>query len=258
MEIDWITTAAQAVNFVILVLLLRHFLYGRIQEALDRREAEIRSRVEEAERKDEEATREAERHRAELEDLREKRADVLKEARDTAEAERRHRLEEIRAEAEQARERWRQGLRREREDFLHELRDRASDGTWAMVRRTLEDLADEELQGAAVRAFERRLSQAREDRALRETVAAADELLVRTAFELPPDERSRLERVLREDLGATAACRFEAAPELVLGLRLEAGDREVQWTVRDHLAALEERVEDLLRADEREPAGPEP
>jgi len=257
-EIDWITTVAQAVNFVILVLLLRHFLYGRIQDALDRREEEIRARTEAAERREEEAAGEAERHRVEREELQEKRAELLREARETAEAERSRRLEEIRAEADQARERWRQGLRREREDFLRELRDRAASGTWTMVRRILEDLADEDLQASAVRTFERRLGEARDDPALREAVAAADELLVRSAFELSPEERSRLERVLEDALGSTAVCRFETAPELVLGLRLEARDRELQWTMRDHLAALEERVEDLLRSDEPEPAGAGP
>jgi F-type H+-transporting ATPase subunit b len=253
-EIDWITAGAQAVNFVVLVLLLRHFLYGRILEALDRREAEIRSRLDEAERQGEDARLEAERNRREREAMEASRGALLREAREEAEAERRERLEEIRTQAEQARERWRQGLRREREEFLRELRERVATGTWAMVRRILEDLADEELQRQVVRVFERRLREARDDEELRDAVAAAGELVVRTAFDLPPGERARLEDTLRDALGAEAGCRFETAPELVLGLRLEAGDREVQWTVRDQLAALEERVEDLLRPQEVEEA----
>lgn len=247
MEIDWITAGAQAVNFVILVLLLRHFLYGRILEALDRREAEIRARLQEAEGQADDARREAERNRREREELEASRGALLREAREEAEAERQERLEEIRAQAEQSRERWRQGLRREREDFLRELRERAATGTWSMVRRILEDLADADLQARAVKVFESRVSEARDDEELRGAVAAAEELVVRSAFELDPEERGRLESVLRDALDARVECRFETAPELILGLRLEAGDREVQWTVRDQLAALEERVEDLLR-----------
>ena len=41
MLIDWFTVAAQAINFLILVLLLRRFLYGPIVKAMDDREAAI-------------------------------------------------------------------------------------------------------------------------------------------------------------------------------------------------------------------------
>ena len=59
MLIDWFTVAAQIINFLILVALLKHFLYGRIINAMDQREARITSRLEEAERKKSEAEDEA-------------------------------------------------------------------------------------------------------------------------------------------------------------------------------------------------------
>ncbi|MDT8272548.1 MAG: F0F1 ATP synthase subunit B, partial [Desulfomonilia bacterium] len=50
MEIDLFTWGAQIVNFLILVALLRHFLYGRIVHAIDTRQEKIASRWDEAER----------------------------------------------------------------------------------------------------------------------------------------------------------------------------------------------------------------
>ena len=44
MQIDWITVAAQIVNFLILVWLLQHFLYGPITRAMQRREQRIAER----------------------------------------------------------------------------------------------------------------------------------------------------------------------------------------------------------------------
>ena len=41
MLIDWFTVAAQGVNFVILVWLLKHFLYKPILGAIDAREKHI-------------------------------------------------------------------------------------------------------------------------------------------------------------------------------------------------------------------------
>jgi F-type H+-transporting ATPase subunit b len=51
MLIDWFTVVAQIINFLILVALLKHFLYGRIIKAMDQREERINSRLEEAKKK---------------------------------------------------------------------------------------------------------------------------------------------------------------------------------------------------------------
>lgn len=59
MLIDWFTVVAQIINFLILVFLLKHFLYGRIINAMDQREARITSRLEEAETQRKEAENEA-------------------------------------------------------------------------------------------------------------------------------------------------------------------------------------------------------
>ncbi len=48
MGADWFTVVAQIINFLILVALLKRFLYGPIIRAMDRREAEIASRMDAA------------------------------------------------------------------------------------------------------------------------------------------------------------------------------------------------------------------
>ena len=49
MHIDWFVFLCQIVNFLILLWLLKKFLYGRIIAAMDAREAKIASTFEEAE-----------------------------------------------------------------------------------------------------------------------------------------------------------------------------------------------------------------
>ena len=48
MSIDWITVAAQIANFLVLVWLLKRFLYRPILDGIDAREAEIAARMGEA------------------------------------------------------------------------------------------------------------------------------------------------------------------------------------------------------------------
>jgi len=70
MNIDWLTVAAQVVNFLILVYLLKRFLYKPVIAAMDRREARIRDRLEKAREREQEAQSRAESYesaQAELE-----------------------------------------------------------------------------------------------------------------------------------------------------------------------------------------------
>lgn len=255
MELDWLTVGAQALNFVVLVLLLRHLLYGRIVDAVERRREEITSRRDEAEARLEEADerlREAEEEQARLEEEREERRDRI---RAEVEEERTRRREELREEVEELRRHWRRGVEREREDFLRELRERAGSATRAALRRALRDLADAELQEQTLRVFLDRLEEAAGDEELRAAVSRAGHVTVRTATETGGEREDRIRDALHERFGSEVEVGFRDSPGMVLGLRLEAGDREVAWTAEDWLDALDAEVGELLREtiEERAP-----
>ncbi len=58
MLIDWFTVFAQIINFLILVFLLKRFLYEPIISAMDEREEKIALRMQAAEQKRNEAEQE--------------------------------------------------------------------------------------------------------------------------------------------------------------------------------------------------------
>ena len=55
MLIDWFTVSFQVINFLILIALLKRFLYGPIIRAMEERESTIAARLFEAERAEKEA-----------------------------------------------------------------------------------------------------------------------------------------------------------------------------------------------------------
>jgi len=55
LQIDWLTVAAQIVNFLVLIWLLQRFLYKPITNAMRRREERIEDRLAEAKEAREEA-----------------------------------------------------------------------------------------------------------------------------------------------------------------------------------------------------------
>jgi len=81
MLIDWFTVVAQIINFLILVFLLKHFLYGRIINAIDQREGRITSRLEDAEIQRREAENEAAMFKLKNQDFDSQREEMISNAK---------------------------------------------------------------------------------------------------------------------------------------------------------------------------------
>src|SRR5512135_1691282 len=100
---DWFTVIAQIINFLILVALLKRFLYGPIVRAMDRREEEIASRLDAAAKKSVDAEQERERYETLARELAEAREEMRAGAREEAEELREDLLEKAREEVGRSR-----------------------------------------------------------------------------------------------------------------------------------------------------------
>lgn len=248
--VHWFTVVAQIVNFLILVFLLRHFLYGRIIEAMERRQEQIASRWDEAEQRQQEAKDEADHYRQRLRELNERGDEILDEAKKKAGRRREELIDEARDEVEQMRLQWRNALRQDQEAFLSELRRRAAEGTCSIARRALVDLADADLEQQILNTFFRRLEML--DRGhrdgLRESLRNPNHRpILRSAFEFSDHQQASISERLRNDLGSEFDLRFETDPSLICGIELNADGRKLAWDVFDYLNALLEELSSAIR-----------
>ena len=89
---------------------------------------------------------------------------------------------------------------------------------------------------------------------------AADPALVRSAFDLPAEQRAVIQNALNETFSADIPLRFETAPALISGIELTTNGQKIAWSIADYLDSLEKGVDELLKAKEqtcsqsREPA----
>lgn len=251
MLIDWFTVAAQVVNFLVLVALLRYFLYGRIVRAMEERQAKIAAEFRQAKDREAEAEERAEgleRQRRALEDA--KRAE-LEEARQQAGEERRRLLAEARQEVDARRSAWRMGLEREQEAFLGRLEALAAGEAYAAAEQAVSRLADAELGGRALAVFLRRLEDLPDEQRERLARAAAEDggaLAVVSAGELSADQRRRLTRALHQALGRDLKVAYETEDALGLGLEVRAKGYRLGWSLADYLEGLRSRAERALAA----------
>ena len=251
MELDLFTFVAQVVNFVVLVVLLRIFLYKPVIRAMDERERRIASRLEEAEEGKREAEEEADSYRRKQEELEERRGEILSQARQDAEERKSELLEEARREVDESREKWRRALERQRESFLSRLRAKVGEETYRIARRALRDLADEELEARILAVFSRRLDELDDDRRRELTEALGDggQVRVRSAFAVEKEDRERLEKKVRALTDGRLSFDYEESGELISGVELRAGDERVSFSLESYLDELEERMRQAVEEE---------
>ncbi len=245
MLIDWFTVVAQIVNFLVLVALLKRFLFGRLVAAMDARESGIAARLAEAEQKNRDADERAGQLKLDAEKQEQERGRILGEAREQAEQQRHEMIEKARESVRMLETKWREDLERAEGAFLDEIRARAAEEILAVVQRALRDLASEDLHHSAVSAFLQKLEATEPEK-------FAHDLVLRSAFEFSPETRQRIEAALRRCSRNGARVRFETAPELGWGVELRTDGHRIGWNPASYVDALQESVRKALEAkDER-------
>ncbi|MDE2306882.1 MAG: hypothetical protein KGJ97_01175 [Xanthomonadaceae bacterium] len=251
MLIDWFTVGAQALNFLILVWLLKRFLYRPILDAIDARERRIAAELADAAAKQAEAKQQRDDFRQRSEAFDRQRAELLRQARDEAKAERRRLLDEATAAADALQAQRRQMLDSDAGELNQAISQRTRQEVFAIARKALGDLADTSLEERLSDVFARRL------RTLDETTrtglaaalgSAAGPAVVRSAFDLPLPQRAAIQRALDETFPSKAHLKFETAANLIGGIELAANGQKVAWSIDDYLASLEQGIRDILQS----------
>jgi len=254
MLFDWFTVGAQALNFLILVFLMWRFLYKPILHAIDEREKRIAGELADAEAKRGEAQKERDEYRHKNEDLAQQRAALLSQATEEAKVERQRLLDEARQAADALSSKRQETLRNDAHNLNQAISNRAQQEVFAIARKALTELAGASLEERLGEVFTRRLREleSRAKAPLAEALkTATDPALVRSAFELPAEQRAAIQKAINETFSADIRLRFEKTPDLVSGIELTTNGLKVGWSIAEYLTSLEEGVGELLREKDR-------
>jgi F-type H+-transporting ATPase subunit b len=261
MVIDWFTVGAQLINFLVLVWLLKRFLYRPILDAIDAREQRIADELADADARRAEARQERETFQQKNQAFDAERATLLARATAAANAERERLLDAARQAAEALRAKRQEALRQEADQLDQALVRRTQREVFAIARKTLADLAGASLEARAVDVFIERLAAL--DGEARAVFAEAlqatpEQVRVRSAFELAPAQRAALQAALNSAFATEVSVRFDAGPDLVGGIELSVNGQRIGWSIADYLRSLEQAVGELLREQDHPGAEPEP
>ncbi|MBU0499056.1 MAG: F0F1 ATP synthase subunit delta [Gammaproteobacteria bacterium] len=242
MELNWTTFLLELVNFLVLVWILKRFLYRPVQEVIARRRAGIEKTLTDAHALRTEAETLRQQYENRLADWEQERRLAREALIREIEAERTQRRAGLHADLDREREKARVIAERQRADALRGLEQTALAQGARFAARLLESAAGPETEARLVELALTELSQLPIEKgmALRNHRAGIDERVVASAFPLPEGQRLRLTQALAALSGGESPVRFEQDASLIAGLRISIGPWVLAANVRDELQGFAE------------------
>ncbi|MFZ6847338.1 F0F1 ATP synthase subunit B [Undibacterium sp. RuRC25W] len=260
MLVDWFTVIAQIANFLILVWLMKRYLYQPIFTAIDAREKRIAAQLSEAKSKANDAAKERDLFQQKNQQFDQERDKLMKKTQDSAEAEKRKLMDAARQEVEAMRTKGSMAVLNERKTLERELAVSIQHEAFAIARQALASLANVDLETQITTAFIEHLKalDTRSKAALLAAVNGAPQTVqVRSVFDLGQAERQAIRQALNVLTGTELTIQFDVSPNVGCGIELSINGQKLAWSVAGYLHSLDSHVNHVLDSVASDSAKPE-
>jgi F-type H+-transporting ATPase subunit b len=252
MLIDWFTVAAQAINFFLLIYLLKRFLYKPVLKAIDAREQLIESQLANAAAQQKKAKEEQAIFQQKNENFEQESAKRMQIAIDAADNEKQGLLEQAQKDAVAKRRKYQESLLKDSRNLKQTLNLKISREVFAIARKVLKDLADESFEQQAVNVFIKKIrAMSAADKALLAKALAATSVnepaTLRSAFDLSEPLRKKMEQLIKQMFSKDIVLQYEIKEPLLSGIELIINGQKLVWSIDDYLLTLEQNITSFLK-----------
>jgi len=242
LELSWSTFLLEIINFLVLVWILKHFLYKPVLDVIARRRSGIEKTLADAESLQSEAQTLREQYEQRLARWEDERRQARTQLQHEIDEERARRMDELQtllaAEHEKAKVVEQRELAETRRDYettalVHGAR---------FASRLLEVVSGPELETRLLALLLEEIGTLSTERleALRDGIREPTDVVITSAFPLADGERARLSEALKTTLAMEVSPRFEKDPELLAGVCISVGSWTLGANLRDELKAFAE------------------
>lgn len=238
MELTWSTFVLEIINFLVLVWILKRFLYKPVLEIIARRQAQIEKTLADAKHMETEAKTLQDRYESRLADWDTERKQAREDLTHELDDERAKRLAELRDRLEAERKSAQVAETRRLTDLRRQLEETALAHGAHFASRLLEGAAGPELQARFVEQVRSELAElpAEQLADLRGNPEdAPTKIVVTSAFSLSSSERDELSRALSKLTQLDIPVEFEERSELLAGIRITIGAWVLGLNLQDEL-----------------------
>ncbi len=245
------TFLLEIINFLVLVWILKRFLYRPIVGIIDRRRERIRGELESLEAQRAELERGRREHEEQVRGLERQRERIIGEARAAAEEERRKIMERAREEGRREQEKLRSVLEEERREVLRAVQEQVVERAVEISKRLVAAVAGDSLNDALIASGLRELQALPAERA-RKALGSLPEPRVRvvSARALTAGQRQAFEQALLSLLDGQVALDLARDEGLGAGVRIELGELVLNSTLAVQLERVRKEPAEALEEAE--------
>lgn len=245
MEINWFTVIAQIINFLILVWLLKRFLYQPVLDAIDKREKMIAAQVLEAETKNANAQKEHLKYQKKNELFEKERTVNMNKVTEELKLEKERLFDEVKEESYELRTKFEESIKKQALEITASLKQKTTNEVFAIANKTLIDLADSNLEEKIMDIFILKIGKMNEEEKekFKQALNTNDKSLnIKTAFDLSDSSKELLKSTLEEINGQTIKFHYHSGPDLISGIELTAESYQLSWNIESYLDSLKNNL----------------
>jgi len=249
MQINWFTVLAQILNFLILVWLLRRFLYKPILNAIDEREKKIESQLKDADNRESVAKKEQDEFKKKNEQFDQEKKERMDKAVAETNVERDKLMEIARNKAAELRVKLQRSLSEMQENLNHDIAQKTQQEVFAIARKTLADLASQSLEEQSTTLFIKRINDLKKDEKqqfIKSFKSESSPILIESAFDLPKKQQTEISNAVTEILGTETHFQYKTAPEIISGIELTSNSYKVAWSISEYLNSLRKDISEIV------------
>ena len=238
MELNWSTFLLEIFNFLVLVWILKRFLYQPVLDVIARRRAKIEDQLAEARQLHADSDALKQQYENRLSDWEQERQIALDKLQDELEDTRQQQLQKLKSEIAREEEKTQVIRSRQNKQAILEIEQQALQQAAQFASRLLAEVSGPELE---TRLFDlllaelAALSAEQVNELSNKWREPPERILVSSAYPLPEDRRHRLEDILSKVAGLPSAVHYEQDTALIAGLNITIGAWVLQLNVRDEL-----------------------
>ena len=250
MDINWFTVVAQVLNFLLLVWLLKKFLYKPILNAIDERETKIREKLKDADAQKVAAQDEQQAFKKQQDDFDLQKKALMDKAMADANTQKLQLMNAAKMEADNLRSKAEKAAKEKQENDNLEMSEKIQQQVFAITRKALGDLASISLEEQSANTFTRQLSTLKDDEKKKFVEAFksnSDAILVRSAMELSPKQKEEINNAINETLNAKAAIQFKISRDIISGIELSANGYKLSWSFSEYLHSLQKNIAETMK-----------
>lgn len=245
MKINWFTLIAQVINFLILVWLLKRYLYKPILTAVDEREKKIKDQLEDAKSEKENAKKEQDEFNKKNETFEQQKKELMEKTIAETNEERKKLLENARKEANELSSKIEEESKKSQQNLNQEIALKTEQEVFAITKKALIDLASSNIEEQTINVFIKRLKELKEEekkKFISAFTSTSSIICTSSAFELTNNLKTEIEKSVNDILGLTAQFKFIVVPKLISGIELDANGYKLAWSISEYLNSLEKNI----------------